>query len=123
LRLGDAGGAVEAFERLQGKTLVNGSPTDGHDALSLTCLAEAQLALGEPELAIATATNAIEEFNSVHGRTWLARADAHVRLGDIDAAAKDYNSALRADDEIGVEERALAGLEVINRSISQEESE
>jgi tetratricopeptide (TPR) repeat protein len=120
LRLGDAGGAVEAFERLQGKTIVNGSPTDGHDALSLTCLAEAQLALGEPELAIATATNAIEEFNSVHGRTWLARADAHVRLGDIDAAAKDYKSALRADDEIGVEDRALAGLEVINRSITQE---
>jgi tetratricopeptide (TPR) repeat protein len=121
LRLGDAGGAAEAFKRLQGKTLVKGSPTDGHDALSLTRLAEAQLALGGPELAIATATNAIEEFNSAHGRTWLARADAHVRLGDLDAAAKDYNAALRADDEIGVEDRALAGLEAINRPVNQEE--
>lgn len=123
LRLGDAGGAVEAFERLQGKTLVNGSQSNCHDALSLTCLAEAQLALGETEAAIATATSAIEEFNSAHGRTWLARADARVRLGEIDAAARDYNTALRADDEIGVEDRALAGLEAINCPVNQEESD
>lgn len=114
LRLGDTGGAVEAFERLQGKNVVNGSPANCETALSLTCLAEAQLALGEPEIAIGTATRAIEEFNSFHGRTWLARADARVRLGDVDAAAKDYNAALRADDEVGVEARALAGLDAIN---------
>jgi Tfp pilus assembly protein PilF len=123
LRLGDAGQAVEAFKRLQGKTLVDGSPTDGHDALTLTYLAEAQLALGDNELAIATASDAIEEFDSFHGRTWLARADAHVRLGDIDAAAKDYNSALLADDEIGVEERAIAGLEAINRTVREDEAD
>ena len=111
LRLGDARGAVEAFERLAA----------GHDALSLTCLAEAQLALGETELAIATATNAIEEYDSFHGRTWLARADGHARLGKIDAAAKDYNSALRADEEVGVEERALAGLDAIGRPVREDE--
>lgn len=55
--------------------------------------------------------------------TWLARADAHVRLGNIDAAAKDYNAALRADDEIGVGDRALAGLGAINRPIMQQDSE
>lgn len=122
LRLGDAAGAVEAFERLQGKTVVDGRPVNGHDALSLTWLAEAQLALGHPKLAIASATNAIEEFDSSHGRTWLARADAHVRLGCIDAAAKDYNSALNAAEEIGVEERATAGLEAINRPVSDEDA-
>lgn len=120
-RMGDAAGAVEAFERLQGKSLVDGVPADGHDALSLTCLAEAQLALGEAELAIATATNAIEEYDSFHGRTWLARADGHFRLGNIDAAAKDYNSALRADEEVGVKERALAGLAEIDRPVSEDE--
>ena len=113
LRNGDAGGAVEAFERLQG--------SGGNDALSLTCLAEAQLALGDAELAIATATDAIEEFDSFHGRTWLVRADGHVRLGNVDAAAKDYNSALRADEEVGVRERAIAGLQAIGRPISEDE--
>jgi Tfp pilus assembly protein PilF len=121
LRLGDAAGAVDAFERLQGKTVWAGRPTNGHDALSLTCLAEAQLALGHPEHAIVTATNAIEEFDSAHGRTWLVRADAHVRLGDVGAAARDYKSALRADEEIGVRARALAGLEAIDRPVRESE--
>ena len=112
LRTGDAGGAVKAFERL---------PPQSHDALSLTCLAEAQLALGDAELAIETATAAIEECDSFHGRTWLFRADGHVRLGNIDAAAKDYNSALRADDEVGVRERAIAGLDAIGRPVSEDE--
>jgi tetratricopeptide (TPR) repeat protein len=123
LGLADAQGAVEAFERLQGKTVADGRSINGHDALSLTWLAEAQLALGRPDLAIATATDAIEECNSYHGRTWLVRADAHVQLGQIDAAARDYNSALDADQEIGVEERALAGLEAINRPVAGDEDE
>jgi len=114
LRTGDAAGAVEAFERL---------PAQSHDALSLTRLAEAELASGEAELAIDTATNAIEELDSFHGRTWLVRAEGHVRLGNIDAAAKDYNSALMADDEVGVTERAIAGLEAIGRPVSEDEAD
>ena len=121
LRLGDASGAVEAFDTLKDKTFVDGEPVDGHDALTLTCLAEAQLALGEPELAIETATSAIEQYDSVHGRTWLARADAHVALGNIDAAAKNYNFALQMDDEIGVRERALAGLEGLGRPVDPDD--
>ena len=123
LRVGDAAGAVDAFARLQGKTCVDGAAITGHDALSLTRLAEAQLAQGDFELAIATATTAIEEFDSFHGCTWLARAEAHVRLVNFDAAAKDYNSALNASDEVGVEERAMAGLEAINRPVSEDDSE
>ena len=121
LRQGDARGAAEAFEQLQGRTQAGGSYVSGHDALSLTWLAEAQLAMGQAEQAVATATNAIEEFDSFHGRTWLVRADAHVRLGNIEAAAKDYNSALRANDEIGIEERALAGLEAIDRQVTDDD--
>jgi|GEM_PF-5402514 len=121
LRLGDAAGAVDAFERLQGKTVVNGRPAGGHDALSLTFLAEAQLALGHPERAIRIATDAIEEFDSIHGRTWLVRGDAHARLGDLDSAARDYNSALAADEEIGVNARAIAGLGAIDRPIIESE--
>lgn len=123
LRLGQAAGAVETFARLEGKIVVEGRPSNARDALTLTCLAEAQLALGHPELAIATATIAIDEFDSPHGRTWLARAEAHVRLAELDAAAKDYNSALRASDEVGVEERAIAGLEAINRPVDESEEE
>lgn len=123
LQSGDARGAVQAFQRLEAKTAVDGRPVTGHDALSLTRLAEAQLALGQFEPAIAAATSAIEEFDSPHGRTWLARADAHVALANADAAAKDYNSALRASDEVGVRERALAGLESVNRPVDEDEDE
>ena len=112
LRTGDAGGALKVFERLPAQSL---------DALSMTCLAEAQLASGKPDLAIETATNAIEELDSFHGRTWLVRADGHVRLGNIDAAAKDYNLSLSADQEVGVRERAIAGLEAIGRPVSEDE--
>ena len=123
LKLGDPGGAAEAFERLDRKPVVNGKATSGHDALSLTWLAEAQFALGQDDLAIATATSAIEEFDSFHGRTWLARADAFARIGDIEAAAKDYNSALSASDEVGVEERAIAGLQAIGRPVDHDDPE
>ena len=123
LRMEDPAGAVDAFERLQGNTVIYGDTVNGHDALTLTWLAEAQLAAGHPELAIQAATDAIEEFDSIHGRTWLARADAHVRLGEINAAAKDFKSALRADQQVGVYERAMAGLEAIKRPVSEDESD
>jgi hypothetical protein len=42
-------------------------------------------------------------------------------MGDIDGAAKDYNKALGADEEMGVEERGLARLEAIDRPVVEGE--
>jgi Tfp pilus assembly protein PilF len=88
-----------------------------HDALSLTWLAEAYLAAGDAKQAAQTATDAIDERDSIHGRSWLVRGDARRAMGDIDSAAKDYNKALGADEEMGVEERGLARLEAIDRPV------
>ena len=70
-------------------------------------------------LAEQTATDAIDELDSIHGRSWIVRAEARRLLGDIDGAAKDYNKALSASDEPGTEQRALDGLEAINRPIDE----
>ncbi len=108
LRQADPRGAITALEAITGQS---------HDALSLTVLAEAYLAAGDAKQAARTATDAIDEFDSIHGRTWLVRGDARRAMGDIDGAARDYNKALEADEEMGVEERGLASLEAIDRPI------
>jgi tetratricopeptide (TPR) repeat protein len=112
LRQADPRGAITALEAIPGQS---------HDALSLTVLAEAYLAAGDVKQAARTATDAIDELDSIHGRTWLVRGDARRAIGDIDGAAKDYNKALWADEEMGVEERALARLEAIDRPVVEGE--
>ena len=84
-----------------------GDPGQSHDALSLTLLAEAYLAAGDAKQAAQTATDAIDELDSIHGRTWLVRGDARRLIGDIDGAARDYDEALGADDETGVQEQRV----------------
>jgi tetratricopeptide (TPR) repeat protein len=111
LRLGDAAQAIAALEQV---------PEAEQHALDLTYLAEALLALGDAKLAEQTATDAIDELDSIHGRSWIVRAEARRLLGDIDGAAKDYNMALNASDEPGIEQRALDGLEAIDRPIEED---
>ena len=111
LRLGDGSGALVTLKRLR---------PDKHDELSLTYLAEAQLASGDPRAAIGTATDAIEELESTHGRSWLVRAEAYRTIGDIDAAANDYNLAVAAAEEVGVRKKALAGLKAIDRPVTDQ---
>jgi Tfp pilus assembly protein PilF len=114
LRAGDVAAAVVALQRI---------PDDGHDALSLTYLAEAQLAAGDPNSAISTADVAIDELDSVHGRSWLVRADAHLALGDVDAAADDYNLVLRAPGEVGIEQQAIDRLQQIGRPVTDDDDD
>ena len=102
LRLNQPLLAIEVLTRL---------PDSEQDARSLTYLAEAHLMIGEPQKAIEVATVAIEELDSIHGLSWLVRAEAQVKLGNIDEATLDFNRALAADDELGINERALLGLE------------
>jgi len=83
-------------------------------------LAEALLARGDAKLAEQTATDANDERDSIHGRSWIVRAEARRLLGDIDGAAKDYNMALRASDEPDIEQRALDGLDTIDRPVEEE---
>ena len=106
LRLGEGELALATLKRIR---------PEEHDELSTTYLAEAQLASGDPESAIETATVAIDELDSAHGRSWLVRADSHRALGDLDAAESDYYMALDEADEIGVRESAQSGLEAIGR--------
>jgi tetratricopeptide (TPR) repeat protein len=114
LRSGEAAGAVEALDRIPGKH---------HDALSLTHLAEAQLAAGNPKAAAETAGEAIDELDSVFARSWLVRAEARRALGDIDGAARDFNKAWHGAEEEGIQDRALAGLAAIERPLAEEEPE
>lgn len=114
LRAGDADSALATLKRI---------PMQAHGALSLTYLAEAHLRTGDDQAAVSVATDAIEETDSVHGRTWLVRAEAHRALGDIEAAAKDYNAALWAADEVGIDRKARQGLREIDRPITDEEPE
>jgi tetratricopeptide (TPR) repeat protein len=111
LKLGEAAQAITALERV---------PDAERQALDLTYLAEALLTLGDARSAEQTATDAIDELDSIHGRSWIVRAEAHRLLGDIDEAAKDYNKALSASDEPGIEQRALDGLEAIDRPIDED---
>jgi hypothetical protein len=48
------------------------------------------------------------------------RAEARRLLGDIDGAARDYIKALSVSDEPGIEQRALDGLEAIDRPIDED---
>jgi Tfp pilus assembly protein PilF len=114
LKLGDAARALAALERV---------PQARRQALDLTYMAEAHLALGDNELAERTATDAIDELDSIHGRSWMVRAQARRLLGDIDGAAKDYNKALIASDEPGIEQQALDGLQAIGRSVEDDDDE
>ena len=114
LRLGDAAQAVAALERV---------PDRERLALDLTYMAEAQLALGDTELAERTASDAIDEFDSIHGRSWMARARARRLLGDIDGAARDYNKALIARDEPWIEQQALEDLQAIGRPVTDDDDE
>jgi tetratricopeptide (TPR) repeat protein len=102
-------------------TALEAIPGQSHDALSLTWLAEAYLAAGDAKQAAQTATDAIDELDSIHGRTWLVRGDARRAMGNIDGVAKDHNKALGADEEMGVEERGLARLEAIDRPVVEGE--
>jgi tetratricopeptide (TPR) repeat protein len=114
LRSGDAAGAVALLDRV---------PPTQHDALSLTHLAEAHLAAGDPKAAASTASDAIDELDSVFGRTWLVRAEARRALGDIAGAARDFSKAWHVAGEERVQDRALAGLEAIGRPLEEEEPE
>jgi len=112
LRLGEAAEAIAALERV---------PKADLQAIDLTYWAEALLALGDTKSAEQTATDAIDEWDSIHGRSWIVRAEARRLLGDIDGAARDYNMALSASDEPGIEQRALDGLEAIDRPVEDYE--
>ena len=114
LRSGDAAAAVEALDRVPGRE---------HDALSLTHRAEAHLAAGDPEVAANLAGDAIEELDSVFARSWLVRAEARRALGDLDGAAHDFNKAWHSAEEEGIQDRALAGLDAIQRPLEEDEPE
>jgi tetratricopeptide (TPR) repeat protein len=110
LRLGDPAQAIAALNRV---------PAAKRQPLDLTYLAEAQLRLGNANMAEQTASEAIDELDSIHGRSWTVRAEARRLMGDIDGAAKDYNMALRATDEPWIEQHALDGLEAIDRPVEE----
>jgi Tfp pilus assembly protein PilF len=108
LRSDDPAAAIAALERV---------PEAQRRELDFTYLAQAQLALGDAKAAEQSADVAIDELDSIHGRSFIVRAEARRLLGDIDGAAKDYNMALTATDEPWIEQRALDGLEAIGRSV------
>src|SRR5262249_24943174 len=110
VKLGDAAQATAALEQV---------PEAKRQALDLAYLAEALLALGDTGLAERTTTDAIDELDSIHGRSWIVRAEARRLLGDIDGAARDYNKALSASDEPWIEQHALGGLESIDRPVEE----
>lgn len=105
LRLNQPQQAIDLLGRL---------PATEQDARSLTYLAEAHLMLGNLQEAIRTATDAIDEADSIFGRSSLIRAEAHAKLGETDEAILAFNHALHMDDELGIEERAMKGLEKLD---------
>lgn len=112
LRQGDAAQALVALRAV---------PEGEADALSLTYLAEAYLRSDNPTSALGVATDAIEELDSTHGRSWLVRAQAAQALGDVNAAGNDYNRAYYAADEPWVCDAAVEGLDAIGRPLSDDE--
>jgi tetratricopeptide (TPR) repeat protein len=114
LRLGDAAAAIAALDQVSGTR---------RQALDFTYLAEARLALGSATSAEQDANVAIDECDSIHGRSWIVRAEARRQLGNINGAARDYNKALNADDEPWIEQRALDGLEAIGRPVQEIEED
>jgi Tfp pilus assembly protein PilF len=91
-----------------------------HDALSLTHLAEAQLAAGDAKAALRDAEVAIDELDSIFARSWLVRAEAKRALARTKGAAKDYNKAWHVADEEGIQDRALAGLDAIAMPLDED---
>jgi tetratricopeptide (TPR) repeat protein len=69
----------------------------------------------------AIATDAIDKLDSQYGLTWLVRAEAHLKLGNNDRAIVDFNRALENDEELGIEERAMAGLETVDGPVFDED--
>ena len=114
LRAGNSAAALATLKAI---------PMEAHGALSMTYLAEGHLRSGDAQAAIAVASDAIEELDSIHGRTWLVRAQAYRSLGDIDAAAQDYNTAIWAADEAGIEKMARQGLRDIDCPVTDYEPE
>lgn len=98
-------------------------PNRHHDALSLTRLAEAQLRTGNARDAMDSATDAIDEMDSIYGRTFYIRAEAFRMQGRIDEAELDYNRAFHAAEEEGLDELAIAGLDAIGRPLDEDEPE
>jgi len=96
-------------------------PKANIDARNQTYLAQAYLAAGNLAEAVSAADVAIDEMDSVHGLSWLIRAEARIAQGNNDHAIADLNRALAAADEAGIEERALAWLEKIEGSVLEED--
>jgi tetratricopeptide (TPR) repeat protein len=105
--------------------LLRALPQANIDARNQTYLAQGHLAAGNLAQAVAAAEVAIDELDSVHGLSWLVRAEARISQGDKagnrDHAIADLNRALAAADEAGIEERALAGLEKIEGAVLEED--
>ncbi len=112
LRTGDPGQAIN---------LLGALPNARVDARTETYLAQAHLAAGNLAKAIEVATVAIDESDSVHGLSWLVRAEARIAWGQTDHAIADLNRALAADDEAGIEARVLELLEKLDGGILEED--
>jgi Flp pilus assembly protein TadD len=101
-RRGDLDGAIALYEKA-----LKLAP----DALTMTRMAQAELDAGRPQDALIACEDAISELDSIHGRTWLVRARAHLALGDRDKAEEDFREALEISDETDIYDEAQAGLE------------
>jgi tetratricopeptide (TPR) repeat protein len=101
--------------------LLGALPKADIDARNQTYLAQAYLAVGNLAEAVAVADVAIDELDSVHGLSWLVRAEARIGQGNTDHAIADLNRALAAADEAGIEERALAWLEKVDGAVLEED--
>jgi tetratricopeptide (TPR) repeat protein len=112
LRKGESALAIDLLREL---------PEANIDARNQTYLAQAYLTTGHLAEAIAAANVAIDELDSIHGLSWLIRAEARIGLGNNDHAIADLNRALAAADEAGIEERALAWLEKIEGAVLEED--
>jgi tetratricopeptide (TPR) repeat protein len=112
LRKGEPALAIDLLRELPGADI---------DARNQTYLAQAYLAIGNLAEAVAAADVAIDELDSVHGLSWLIRAEARIGQGIKDHAIADLNRALAAADEAGIEERALAWLEKIEGAVLEED--
>jgi tetratricopeptide (TPR) repeat protein len=112
LRKGEPAPAIDLLRAL---------PKANIDARNQTYLAQAYLAAGNLAEAVSAADVAIDEMDSVHGLSWLIRAEARIAQGNNDHAIADLNRALAAADEAGIEERALAWLEKIEGSVLEED--
>ena len=101
--------------------LLRALPKTNIDARNQTYLAQAYLAAGNLAEAVSAADVAIDECDSIHGLSWLIRAEARIGQGKNDHAIADLNRALAGDDEVGIEERAMALLEKIEGDVLEED--